>query len=280
MKPIELIDTHSHFNLPQFEKDRDVAILRMEEAGVGTLCIGVDQKTSRLSVALAQAHKSIWAVVGQHPTDTEAPFDKEVFRLLAREARVVAIGECGLDYYRLTEADAGEEKQRQEIIFREHIELALEAGLPLMLHIRPSPNAANDSGGARQGIEDAYYDALTILKEYKTKAPTLSGTAHFFVGGVETATAFLDLGFHLSFSGVITNFSEYEAVVREVPLERILPETDAPYAAPSPWRGTRAEPWHVRAVVEKIAEIKNLPFEHVAATLLTNANQLFNLAVG
>lgn len=262
---MEIIDTHSHFNLDQFADDAPEAITRMEEAGVGTFCVGVDLASSEKAVVLATKNESIWAIVGQHPTEWEKDFDIDAFEKLAGDARVVAVGECGLDYYRDNEQTENA-KEIQKLLFMEHIELAHEANLPLMLHIRPS-----------QGTMDAYEDALTILEKHKVDYPELRGTTHFFVGNTLIAQRFLDLGFYISFSGVITIFPEYEDVVRYVPIERILPETDAPFAAPKSRRGTRNEPAYVTEVVAKIAELKGLSIEETSAILLQNTKKLFIL---
>lgn len=260
---MKIIDTHSHFNLSQFDKDREAAIARMVEAGVGTFCVGTTHETSRFAVELAQQYQQIWAIVGQHPTEWCEIWDSEVMRKLARSERVVAIGECGLDYYR--ERERGQ-KDAQQALFRAQIELAIETALPLMLHIRP-----------QSGTMDAYDDAIAILKEYSANNPSLTGTAHFFVGDKRVAQEFLDLGFYISFSGVITIFPEYEDIVRFVPLERILPETDAPFAAPLPWRGTRCEPQYVLEVVQKIVELKGVPLEEIQAQLFKNTRNLFGV---
>jgi TatD DNase family protein len=260
---MEVIDTHSHFNLEQFGEDYQESILRMEDAGVGTICIGVDLATSEKAVALATAHKSIWAIVGQHPTEWDKDFDIDSFEKLAGDARVVGIGECGIDYYRETDRTENA-KDIQKLLFMQHIEIAHEANLPLMLHIRPE-----------QGTMDAYEDVLNILEKHKEAYPDLRGTAHFFVGNTEIAQRFLDIGFYISFSGVITLFPEYEEVVRFVPIERILPETDSPFAAPKKYRGQRNEPAYVIEVVEKIAELKNHSYEETKAILLQNTKRLF-----
>jgi len=258
---MEYIDTHSHFNLSQFQSDREESILRMESFGVGTLCVGVDYQTSLVALALAQKYSSIWAVVGQHPTDTREDFSPERYRTLAGDSRTVSIGECGLDYYRTSDRET---KEKQASLFREHIVLASECGLPLMLHIRPS-----------EGSMDAYDDALGILREYKKTYPEIVGTAHFFVGDERIAQEFIDIGFYLSFSGIVTIFPEYESVVRFVPLDRVLAETDAPYAAPLPWRGKRCQPEYVIEVVKKIADLKNLPPTQVVTKLAENTLRLF-----
>ncbi len=263
MPDTKIIDTHSHFNLSQFDTDREEAIARMTAEEVGTFCVGVDKNTSILATELATKHDNIWAIVGQHPTEWCKEWEGEAMRELASKPKVVAIGECGLDYFR--ERERGE-KEKQEKLFRSQIELAIETHLPLMLHIRP-----------QVGTFDAYEDALVILKEYKATCSTLTGTAHFFVGDKRIAQEFLDLGFYISFSGVITIFPEYEEIVRFVPLDRILPETDAPFASPLPWRGKRCEPQYVKEVVKKIAEVKGISLEEAGWELLKNTHILFQV---
>jgi TatD DNase family protein len=258
---MKIIDTHSHFNLSQFDGDREDAIARMRNAEVGTICVGVDEETSAKAIEIANTHDDMWAIVGQHPTEWHQEFNLHAFISLAREPKVVGIGECGLDYFR--ERERGHVSEQRKL-FESQIALAKETNLPLMLHIRPM-----------QGSMDAYEDALDMLQQWKASWPNMRGTAHFFVGTQEIAQRFLDLGFHISFSGVITIFPEYEDVVRSVPIERILPETDAPFAAPNPYRGKRNEPTYVVEVVKKIAELKNMPLETVQAQLLKNAQDIF-----
>lgn len=260
---MKIIDTHSHFNLHQFEHDRDDAVVRMQDAGVGTICVGIDVSTSEHAVALAGAHEGIWACVGQHPTEWEKLYDGEAFERLVQEKKVVAVGECGIDYYR---EDDRKHSAIQKELFKKQIELAHTYNLPLMLHIRP-----------QQGTMDAYEEALDMLEVYKKEWEAMRGTAHFFVGTKEVAQRFLNLGFYISFSGVITFVPEYEELVSYVPLERILPETDAPFATPVPYRGKRNQPEYVIEVVKKIAEIKKLPLEEAQKTLLQNTKTLFSL---
>ena len=261
---MKYIDTHSHFNLSQFDADREDAIVRMQEVGVGTICVGVNEETSAKAIEIASTHETIWAIVGQHPTEWFQEFDVDVFISLARQAKVVAIGECGLDYYREQDRTHVSEQKK---LFESQIALAKELDLPLMLHIRP-----------REGTMDAYEDALTLLKTWNLQWPQMRGTAHFFAGTKDVARQFLDLGFHISFSGIITIFPEYEEVVKYVPLDRILSETDAPFAAPIPYRGTRNEPSYVVEIVKKIALLKGGSLEDTQAQLLKNASSLFGLS--
>jgi len=261
---MKVIDTHSHFNLPQFETDRDEAIARMVKAGVGTICIGIDMPTSVRAVQIAEIHKDIWAIVGVHPTHWEVEYDHDALKALAQKPFVVGIGECGLDYFRKDDRKA---KPAQKALFQAQIDLARELDLPLMLHIR-----------SQNGFMDAYEEALLMLQNARTIWPNIRGTAHFFAGTKEIAAQFINLGFHISFSGIITIFPEYEEVVASVPIDRILSETDAPFAAPLPYRGTRNEPAYVIEVVKKIAEIKGLSVEETETQLLKNSQHLFKLA--
>lgn len=260
---MKTIDTHSHFNLHQFEHDLPESIAQMAEAEVGTICVGIDLATSDHAMRLAQEHPSIWACIGQHPTEWEKDFEENEFRKLLGEPRVVAVGECGIDYYR--EGDRGQ-KEKQKELFLKQIRLVHEFDLPLMLHIRPE-----------QGTMTAYEEALEILEAYKIHYPDMRGTAHFFAGTKEIAQRFLNLGFYISFSGVITFIKEYEELVDFVPIDRILPETDAPFATPVPHRGKRNQPEYVLEVVKKIAEIKGLAFEEIQIKLLENTKRLFKI---
>ena len=270
---MKVIDTHSHFNLEQFDADRDAAIVRMVEAGVGTICIGIDMETSQKAVEIAEIHKDIWAIVGIHPTHWEVEYDHDALKLLAQKPYVVGIGECGLDYYREVDRRAKTEQKR---LFQAQIDLARELDVPLMLHIRPEEPALPD-GSRGRGNMDAYEEALHMLHDARALWPTIRGTAHFFAGTKEIAHQFINLGFHISFSGVITIFPEYADVVASVPIDRILPETDAPFAAPLPYRGTRNEPAYVVEVVKKIAEIKGVSIEDTEVQLLKNTKHLFGI---
>lgn len=285
------IDVHSHLNFPEYDADRDSVIARMKEKGVWTITVGTDLESSKSAVELAAKHKGIFACVGIHPTDDSEVFNDptkaakaaaifEELAKLARDPKVVAIGECGLDYFRLTgaarEAGLTEEsiaaaKNKQKEIFAVQINLATQTGKPLMIHCR-----------------DAYDDVYEILAAAKrsaeagsktgdTAAAKFRGNVHFFAGDVATAKKFLNIGFTLSFGGVLTFTEQYHEVLRFVPLASIMSETDAPYVSPAPYRGRRNEPAYVEEVVKAIAEIKGLDFEEVRATLVVNAVKFFAL---
>lgn len=259
---LKYIDAHTHINFPEFEADREEAIGRAAEAGVGMINVGTDLETSRQVVWLAERYPNLWAIVGVHPNDNaKLPTAEEwqELKTLAQNPKTVAIGECGLDYYRSTE----ETKPIQKELFQKQIELAHEVGKPLMLHVR-----------------NAYEDVLAILTANKhLLLPDRAGDVHFFAGDWAVAKQFLDLGFNLSFTGVLTFTHDYDEVIKNTPLDRLLIETDAPYAAPVPYRGKRNEPAYVPLVAARIAEIKGLPEPEVAPALLANTARIFNLSL-
>jgi TatD DNase family protein len=184
---------------------------------------------------------------------------------LANSEKVVAIGECGLDYFRIFSDDT-KTKDIQKEVFNSQIDLAIEKNLPLILHIRP-----------QKGTMDAYEDALEILE--KRQDYRIRGDVHFFVGSVDIASRFLKLGFYLSFTGVITFARDYDEVIKMMPIDRILTETDSPFVTPVPHRGKVCEPWMVEEVVKQIAKIKNLDEEHVRVQILENVKNLFFIPI-
>lgn len=259
---MRFIDTHSHLQFPQYDNDRAAVISRMRKEGIGTIVVGVDYLSSKKGVELAACEDFFWATIGVHPTDSEASFDAASYDRL-RTSRVVAVGECGLDYFR---APRDAVYERQSMLFRTQIEYALAHDLALMLHVRPSA-----------GSEDAHADALEILEEYRGKG-MLRGTSHFFTGSLQSAERYWDLGLATSFPGVITFAREYDEVVRAAPQELVIAETDAPYAAPLPYRGKRNEPSYVSEVVKVIAEIRGEDRKVVEKQLVENAERIFRLA--
>ncbi len=264
---IKYFDSHSHLNFPQYDEDRDGVIKEMKEISLATIAVGTDKQTSKESVALANTHENIWATIGVHPTDSKEGFDEEYFESLLGP-RVVGVGECGLDYFRSANR-TDEDKARQKETFKAQIEFALKHDLPLMLHMRPSTNTM-----------DAYEDGLEILEEYhKEHGSKLRGNAHFFVGNIDIAKRFLDIGFTIAFPGVITFAPEYEEVVKYVPIESILSETDAPFASPEPFRGKRNNPLYVRYIVDKIASLKGVSPAECAEAMVSNAKRVFNIEI-
>jgi TatD DNase family protein len=280
MNHFALFDIHTHLHDKAFDEDREKVLKEMKDYGLGAITVGTDQEESKKALALAENHSHLYAAVGLHPADNiNEKFDKEFYRKLAENKKVVAIGECGLDYHYIAnffdrDKESGKatwnkdaEADRQQKIFEEQVHLAAELGLPLMLHGRPS-----------KGSMDAYEDMLHILENAKKKYGTkLSGNAHFFVGNIEIAKRFVDIGFTMSFSGVITFTKDYDDVVRYLPITMIQAETDSPYATPAPFRGQRNTSMYVQEIVARIAVLRSEPFEEVRMKLLANAQRIFGV---
>jgi TatD DNase family protein len=282
------IDIHSHVNFKAFDEDRDEVIKRALENDTWVINVGTQIDTSRKAVEMAhQYNEGLYAIIGLHPIHTGASFhdekelgeggkeftsrgenfDKEAYRELLKDKKIVAIGECGLDYYRMN-ADSIE---KQKKAFVEQIELANEFNKPLMLHIRNNEKAELVTG--KEGSPNAYLDALALLKQHAK----VKGDVHFFAGNLDEAKAFVDFGFTLSFTGVITFTKDYDEIIKATPLDMIMTETDAPYVTPAPYRGQRNEPVYVCEVVKKIAKVKGLPEEEVAQAVITNAKRVFGI---
>jgi len=266
---IKFFDSHCHPQLAAFEADREDVLARMREAGVGGVAVGVDLTTSREAVELARTHDFLWAAVGLHPNDLPAGgsakiFDAAAFKELTKNERVVAIGECGLDYFRNPDAEKGRQAQLER--FREHVALALEVKKPLVIHCRSSA-----------GTNDAQEDMLRELGNHSRELEngSLKAVMHFFTASRDVAERYLALGCYLSFPCVITFTDMYDDAVRATPLEKLLVETDSPFAAPASHRGKRNEPVYVESVVRRVAELKNLPFEEVSARVLRNSQNFF-----
>lgn len=260
---INYVDIHSHLNLSPL-LDNEEVVARIREKGVVTITVGTDYETSRLAVETAEKFPDValGATVGLHPNDNEIEiFQMDKYRTLAKHPRVVAIGETGLDYFRTTGESA---HTRQKDIFKKHIELAIELKKPLMIHARPS-----------QGSMNAYEDALAILESYTG----LMCNFHFFVGDKIIAERIVKNGWMMSYDGPITFSSDYDEVIKSIPLENIMAETDAPFAAPAPYRGKTCEPWMVEEVYKKIAAIKGEDEEVVRKAIISNAARIFSLHI-
>ncbi|MBI4272631.1 TatD family hydrolase [Candidatus Uhrbacteria bacterium] len=268
---MKLIDSHAHLQFKNYDEDREKILRQCSEQGVGMILVGCDYSSSKSVCDLADQYHSqgIWSAVGQHPTDTALPFIKKDFHeLIKNSSRVVGIGECGLDYYHLPKDDTAialQEKQKE--LFREHLFLAHESHLPLIIHCR-----------------DAHDDMIQTLTDHFAaggKEPILHprehGVMHCFTGTLPYAQSYLDLGFLISFTGIITFARQYDEVVSAVPLEKILIETDSPFLTPVPFRGKKNSPVNVKYVAERIAKIKGISFEKVAQVTTENAKRLFRL---
>lgn len=255
------VDSHCHLNFPQYADTLDALRAEMSEAGVDrALCISTTLEEFPQVHALATRFDNFWATVGVHP-DNEGVQEPTLEDLLSRAAlpRVVGIGETGLDYYRLGERSV-DEMAWQRDRFRVHIRAARQTGLPLVIHTR----MASD-------------DTLAILKE--EGQGEVRGVFHCFTESEAVARAALDLGFMISFSGILTfkNAADLRDVARFVPIERCLIETDSPYLAPAPHRGKTNSPAYVPFVARQLAELKGLDVNEVGRITSANFEDLFSL---
>ena len=275
-----IFDSHTHLNLAAFDGDREEVIDRTLKEKVSAINIGTCLETSKKAIAIANQYENFWATVGLHPShtiplkidknelilnDSESGFlNPEVFNKeyedLLKNPKVVAIGECGLDHSYLrdfSEIDREKYKEIEENEFRKQIKAAEKYNLVLCLHVR-----------------NLYDKALDILEEESYKS---GGVFHFFTGNIFEAKQIIERGFYLGFSGIITYSQDMDNVIKEIPLEKMLIETDAPYVAPVPYRGQRNEPIYVKEVAKKIAQIKKLPLEKIEEVTFKNTVKLFKL---
>lgn len=249
-------DTHAHYDSSKFDADRDAVLRALPESGV-TLVVdpGDNAERSRRAVELAQQYPHVYAAVGWHPEEAENWDENSLpaIRELAKQPKVCAIGEVGLDYYWDTTY-----RERQKEMFRAQIELALELDLPVIVHDR-----------------EAHGDSLEIVRDY----PALRGVFHCFSGSVEMAQELLRRGWYLGFDGPITykNAARVPEVIRICPMERILLETDSPYLAPVPNRGQRNDSRNLPYIAATVARIKDMPVEAVAAQTMENGKKLFGI---
>jgi TatD DNase family protein len=253
-----LTDTHTHLNDDQFNEDREEVIARAVEAGVSRIInIGFNRETIRTSLELSEKYDFIYSVIGWHPQDAGDFRDEDLewIESLLEHPKVVGIGEMGLDYY----WDKAPRDVQAEV-FRKQIRLAKKTGYPIVIHDR-----------------EAHQDIVDILRQ--EKAAEVGGVMHCFSGSWEMAKECLDMNFYISFGGPVTfkNAKKPKEVALQVPMDRILVETDAPYLTPHPYRGKRNETSYVKLVAETIAELKNLTFDEVAITTSKNADRLFKL---
>ena len=278
---LKYVDAHCHLQFDDYDADSDALIARMREESVAGIVVGVDLESSKKALALAEKHEHLYASVGLHPNSVAGEiFNIEEYRKLAENPKVIAIGECGLDYYRPAEVNE-EVKRKQREALLAHIELAAELDKPLIIHCRPSKGTPRKipEDEASRGKMDTYQDLIQILTEAKITYPNVRGAVHFFVGGIAEAQELIALGFTVSFTAVITFARDYDAVIKSVPLTSILSETDAPYVAPEGRRRKRNDPLAVVEVVSKIAEIRGENLDTVRAALLANARLVFGLPV-
>lgn len=257
---MKYIDIHAHLDFKEFDGERENIIAQMKDKGIGSINIGTSLESSQNSIALSETHNNLWAIVGVHPlhTNDSVLSDINLIEPLVSHQRCVGIGECGLDFFR--EADDMETKARQLSFFEKQIELAIDHNKPLMIHCRK-----------------AYSETIDVLNSYRKSHPELHAHFHFFTESIETARIILDIGFTVSFTGVITFVQEYEDLVRFIPLDSMMAETDSPYVAPKSVRGTRNDPTNVIEIVQKIADIRSQTLEDVASQIRQNTTRIFKI---
>jgi len=295
---MKYFDAHTHVQFAVYDADREKTIERALKAGVSFINVGTQRDTSARAVELAHefstfsnsrelenkvAGANIYASVGLHPIHTEKSyhdsqelgtfqhsqeyenvgftsraeiFDYDYYKKLALDPKTVAIGECGLDYYHLSE----ESKKRQKEVFIKQIELANDVKKPLMIHCR-----------------EAFNDLIEILNSELQILNSPPGIVHFYSGTIEDTKKLMNLGFSFTFGGVVTFTRDYDEIIKVIPLDRILSETDAPYVAPVPYRGRRNEPAYVIETVKKLAEIRGIPIEEMAEAIAKNAYHIFGI---
>lgn len=275
----DFFDIHTHVNFAVYSEDRDEVIKRSLNNKTWMVMVGTQVDTSKKAVKIAEQYdQGVYVSVGLHPVHTcpshideqelgghgEAftsrgeLFEESDYEEIIKSEKVVSIGECGLDYYRADEKN----KKIQIKSFERQIEFAVKHNKPLMIHCR-----------------DAYDDLIDILKDRKKEyGEKLVGNVHFFAGNVDVARRFLELDFTMSFTGVITFTTDYDEVVKYMPIDKIMSETDAPYVTPKPFRGQRNEPLYVEYVVKRIAEIRNSDYVPLKEQLIQNSLNFFRIS--
>lgn len=277
-----IIDSHSHFHFPAYDKDRQEIFLHMQEMQTWTVTIGTNATTSQKAVEAANHYPGVFACVGYHPNsftslyeDPDEPRDANPYSIqtltsiATSSPRIVALGETGLDYYRMDEGlDVEEGKRRQANAFLDHIRLGQKLDLPIVIHCR-----------------EAFDDLIRLLAEEKAKGTAIRGVIHCFTGSWELAQKLLDLGLYLSFTGIVTfkprasddPEQHTHRVIERMPLDRMMVETDAPWLAPEPYRGKRNEPSYAIHVVEQIAKLRNASVDEICQATTQNAIRYFRL---
>ncbi len=284
MSKPKLIDTHAHINFNPYKDDGDEVVKKTLKENVWFINVGSQYSTSKRSIKYAEKYKQgVYAAVGLHPIHVnkggfETEWDGEVverefeeldlekYRKLLEHQKTIALGEIGLDYFEdITE----EAKEKQKTVFMQQLDLARQMDKPVILHCRK-----------------AYNDLLDLLEMFNfgcagcpmsCSSSKLRGVVHSFMGRWSQAEKFLEMDFHISFTGLITYARDYDKVIKNTPLDRILIETDSPYLTPVPYRGKRNEPAYVKYVAEKIAEVKGLEYKEVAEQTTKNARELFGI---
>lgn len=270
-----LTDTHCHLDLDKFSEDREAVIQRAVDSGLGRMLVpGLDLVSSRAAVELADTHAKVYAAVGFHPTDIDKMTPESFNELgkLAEHPKVVAIGEIGLDYYWVKEPDKRQE-QREKLV--PQLELANAVNKPIILHLREEDDAEHG---------EAFIDLFNILDQWHGKLHLLDhplysnpGVFHSFNGSADSAQRAIGMSYHIGITGPITykKAESHRELVKGLPLDRILIETDSPFQTPVPHRGKRNEPAYVGYIADKIAELHHTSRTQVATITAENANRLF-----
>jgi len=276
--PYDLIDTHCHLAFNAFDDSWKEVVSRAREKRIAMIAVGAARETSEKSIQIAAASTGVYAAIGLHPTHVE---DEDFFvqgesasgageawcAKLATHPSVVAIGECGIDHYRIDQERRDEILAKQEVLLQAHVQIAQEHALPLILHTRD---------GQTESHGQAYSHLYRLLKEYGY----YNGVLHCFGGSWDEARQFLDLGFFISFTGIVTfknATEELKEVVRKVPQDRFMLETDSPYLAPQAYRGKTNEPAYVSLVARTVAQIRGEDYTTVAAYTTQNAVRFFGI---
>lgn len=288
------IDTHCHVHFQAYKEDMDRVVQRSLDAGVGMITVGTQSTTSRNGLALAEKYEGVWTTIGLHPNHLHAQefadeneldendpqrtagldfvspkiktraeqFDPEYYRELAKHPKVVAIGEFGLDYYRVPPGvDVEQMKRDQAESVQAQLTFATEVSKPVVIHCR-----------------DAHADQIALLKaEIANGGLARRGVIHCFTGTAEEAARYREIGFLVSITGIVTFAKSLQAVVKEIPLDHMMIETDAPYLTPNPYRGKRNEPYYVEYVAQTVADLKGISLDEVAQVTTENARRLFTL---
>jgi len=281
---MRLLDSHAHVNFNAFKDDGDEVIRKSLEAGVGMILVGSEFRTSNRAIDYANHYETgVWAAIGLHPSQLFATrvqgedydfmsrgeeLDLEKYDKLADFSKVVAIGEIGLDYYRLADINESSKviKEKQQRVLSQELTLAMHHHLPVIIHCRE----AHDD--LLPLLQDFYHDYRQILPKDKPW-----GVVHCFSGDMGLAQEYFSLGLDISFNGLITFCSTWDYLIQKMPLDRLLIETDCPFLTPVPFRGQRNEPSLVKLVAERIAQIRHTTIECIAEATTANACRLFNI---
>ena len=281
---MRLLDSHAYVNFNAFKDDGDGVIRKSLEAGVGMILVGSESRTSNRAIDYANHYETgVWAAIGLHPSQLFATrvqgedydfmsrgeeLDLEKYDKLADFSKVVAIGEIGLDYYRLADINESPKviKEKQQRVLSQELTLAMHHHLPVIIHCRE----AHDD--LLPLLQDFYHDYRQILPKDKPW-----GVVHCFSGDMGLAQEYFSLGLDISFNGLITFCSTWDYLIQKMPLDRLLIETDCPFLTPVPFRGQRNEPSLVKLVAERIAQIRHTTIECIAEATTANACRLFNI---